>query len=145
VGAELVPVFVAGGGPGPFERDAYEAFVKELIERTVSTPNVSGIALPLHGAGVVEGIGSLEADLCGRLRAAVGPNIPMAASFDLHGNVTQDTGKYLSGAFCVHDNPHVDTFERGQDVVNLLHRNATEGLTSQVYIERLPMLLYIRA
>ena len=141
VGAELVPVFAARGGPGPFEQDAYEVLVNELIERTVSTPNVSGIALPLHGAGVVEGIGSLEADLCGRLRAAVGPNIPMAASFDLHGNVTQDTGKYLSGAFCVHDNPHVDTFERGQDVVKLLHRNATEGLTSQVYIERLPMLL----
>lgn len=140
VGVELVPTVTVDGGAGPFESAVYETLVKELIERTVSVPNISGIALPLHGAGTVVGIPNLEADLCRRLRAAVGPKVPMVATYDTHGNLSQETVNDLNGAFCSHYNPHTDTFERGRDAVSLLHRIVTEGLAPKVHVENLPML-----
>ncbi len=46
------------------------------------------VLLALHGAMVVDGLDDPEGDILAAVRAAVGPHVPIAASLDLHGNIT---------------------------------------------------------
>ena len=53
---------------------------------------VDGVLLDLHGAMVVEGIDDGDGDLLEAVRGAVGPDCPVVATFDLHGNHTRAPG-----------------------------------------------------
>ena len=50
---------------------------------------VDGVLLALHGAGVADGVEDIEGDLCVAVRELVGPATPIAAVYDLHGNMTE--------------------------------------------------------
>ena len=63
-----------------------------------------------------------RADLVRAIRELVGPDLPIAASFDLHGNVTQEMADLLDGTFACHHYPHVDLHERAAEAVALVVR-----------------------
>jgi hypothetical protein len=48
---------------------------------------VDAVFLRLHGAMYAEGIGPAETVLVGEVRSLVGPKVPIACTFDLHGNI----------------------------------------------------------
>ena len=48
---------------------------------------VDAVYLRLHGAMYADGIGPAESVLVGEVRSIVGPRIPIACTFDLHGNI----------------------------------------------------------
>jgi len=48
---------------------------------------VDAVFLRLHGRCMPEGIGPAETVLVGEIRALLGPKIPIACTFDLHGNI----------------------------------------------------------
>jgi microcystin degradation protein MlrC len=97
-GIEPIPLLHAWAQPsGTIERAAYERLRDELVDR-LSGETVDGVCLALHGAGVADGLEDLEADLVAAVRQ-VAASVPVVATFDLHGNVTQAMADLLDGVF----------------------------------------------
>lgn len=89
-GAEFLPTVYAAAIPGgPVPRDVYEAFKGEFVTRLERLGPVDGLYLDMHGAMNVSGMDDAEGDWIEAARAVVGPDCLVAASYDLHGNVTE--------------------------------------------------------
>ena len=141
LGVDIVPVLFASTQPsGTIAREAYEDFKVEILDGLAEAGELDGCVLLLHGAGVVEGIQDLEGDLCHAVRAQLG-DIPIAASFDLHGNVTQDMADQLNGIFACHHYPHVDLHDRAAEAVDAVVNMASRGQRARCQVIRLPLLL----
>lgn len=142
LGIEPVPIMTAGAQPsGTIERAAYEQFKQEILDGIANAQPLDGVYLELHGAGVVDGISDLEGDLAQAVRDLVGEAVPVTASFDLHGNVTQPMADALDGVFACHQYPHIDMHKRAAEAVRLIHRMREENFRPVTHIESLPMLL----
>lgn len=131
LGIELVPTrFFHPCPSAATEQKAFEAyrdkFVSMLWELHCQKP-LDGIMLDMHGAGVAEGYDDLEGELLRAIRAQFGPDIPIAASLDLHGNISQEMHQYadiLCGFKCY---PHVDGYETSATAIRLLHQRILQG------------------
>ncbi len=109
VGATPVPLFYAFAQPsGLVELQTYLDFKEEILTGLAAAGAIDGCMLLLHGAGVVDGISDLEGDLVSAVRQLLGPKIPIAASFDLHGNITEQMASGLNGIFACRQYPHID-------------------------------------
>lgn len=142
LGVEAVPLlFVSAQPSGTISHDTYHAFKDEIISMLADALPVDGLLLCLHGAGVVDGIEDLEGDLVAGIRSLVGRQLPVTASFDLHGNVTQAMADDLDGVFACHHYPHIDLHERAAEAVELLVRLHEQGIRPTTVVTSLPMLL----
>ena len=102
LGFEVVPLLVALAEPsGSIARDTYDDFKNEILKSLETAFPLDGVFLDLHGAGVVTGLPDLEGDLVVAIRAQLGEAVPITASFDLHGNVTQTMADALDGVLLV--------------------------------------------
>ena len=71
------------------ERGFYQRFKQEFLDGLRQSLPLDGLYLPMHGAVSVEGMQDAEGDLLSAARAVVGQDCFIAASYDLHGNVSQ--------------------------------------------------------
>lgn len=114
----LLDVF--GGCGGPVDHEQYDGLADELVRRLVDGPLPAGVYLALHGAMTTTRTDAAEADLVARLRAAVGPRVPIVASFDLHAAVDDELARLLDGIVGFKTCPHVDYEETGAAALTLL-------------------------
>jgi len=141
-GVEPVPILFASTQPsGTIAHDAYQAFKQEILDGLARTPDIDAIVLCLHGAGVADGVDDIEGDLASSIREQVGESVPMAACFDLHGNVTQTMADALDGVFACHHYPHIDLHERAAEAVALTIRMHREGIKTHICVVNVPMLM----
>lgn len=121
--------------PGPFfsavpaarmGRPVWDGLTAELLEALRAAGPVDAIFLMLHGAMMADGIDDCEADLVGRMRAMVGPDVRIGAAFDLHGNLSADMLAGLDVAVACKEYPHTDFREAGAQVATIL-LDALEG------------------
>jgi microcystin degradation protein MlrC len=141
-GVEPVPILFASTQPsGIISADAYLSFRAEILDGLKRAGEIDAIVLCLHGAGVAEGYEDIEADLAVSIRQQVGPQLPIAASFDLHGNISQRMADALDGVFACHHYPHIDLHERAAEAVDLTIRMHTDGLRTHTCVVSVPMLL----
>jgi microcystin degradation protein MlrC len=139
---EAVPILVAMAQPaGVIESEAYAALRTELLESLAEELPVDGVFLDLHGAGVVDNIPDLEADLAQSIRDLVGEDVPITATFDLHGNVTQTMANALDGVFACHQYPHIDLHLRAAEAIELIVDMKEHNYRPVVHVEYLPMLM----
>ena len=111
-GIEHIPLLHARAVPGgPVSRAAYEAFKAEFLERLQAALPFDGLYLAMHGAMNVEGMDDAEGDWISAARAVVGPDCPVAASYDLHGNVSQKIIDQLDIFAGYRTAPHIDVRE----------------------------------
>lgn len=122
-GAEIAPLVYGFAIPaGLVERAAYEDLVTRLIDRLAAAEALDGVVLTLHGAMVVDGIEDAELDIVERVRAVVGPDLPVAVTLDFHANTSRRLTE-LSTLIVGYDTyPHVDPGERAEEAVHLLAR-----------------------
>jgi microcystin degradation protein MlrC len=113
-GAEVVPILWCIATPSAHvTQDAYERIAGEIIAGVAGAGRLDGIMLKLHGAMVARHIDDGEGELLARLRAAVGPDVPISVALDLHANVTArmvDQADYLD---LYRYYPHIDMAETG--------------------------------
>jgi len=142
MGLEVVPIMVAQTQPsGTINRDAYEALKNEILDGIAREAPIDGVYLDLHGAGVVDGIADLEGDLASHIRRQVGEAVPITASFDLHGNITQTMADALDGVFACHHYPHIDMHHRAREAIELIVNMRSEHFRPTVHVESIPMLV----
>jgi microcystin degradation protein MlrC len=103
------------------------------------------VYLDLHGAAVAEHAADSEGELLGRIRQAVGPDVPIVASLDLHANVTQRMLREADALVAYRSYPHVDMAATGELAAELLVRRLKAGRREPLQAHRLPFLIPLNA
>jgi microcystin degradation protein MlrC len=139
---EIVPIVHAMAQPsGTIEAETYRQLKNQLVDGVAAALPVDAVVIDTHGAGIVEGIDDLEADLGEALRAVIGPNIPLVTTLDLHGSITEEMNEVFDLMLGVYVYPHVDMFERGVEAIEAVPALVTGEFRPTTHVERLPMLL----
>ena len=141
---ELVPLFhafVPAACSGIISEHAYNNIKNRFLESIKNALPLDGLCIALHGAGVAEKTDSIEMDIIRSARNLCGENVVIAATFDLHGNVNQETVEKLNLAFCLKNAPHTDMKERGEDAMQGIIKTLNKEYNPQIYVEKLPLLI----
>ena len=110
----LVPLIWAQAQPGSFVTvEAFERVASAMIESLSAAGPVDAVYLDLHGAMVTEAHQDGEGELLRRIRGVVGPDVMIAASLDLHANVTKLMVDSADVITAYRTYPHIDMAETG--------------------------------
>lgn len=137
-----VPLLWAKGLPGGVVPTAvYNQFKTELLAGFAAHGPWDGVYLDLHGALFVDQMQDAEADLLCQIRAIVGPHCLIAASYDLHGNLSQAVVDQLDIVTAYRTAPHVDEAETRERAFRLLVEGLGSGKRPYKTFIPLPLLL----
>lgn len=103
-------------------REAFEEFADAMISDLRDAMPVDGVYLALHGAMAVRDVPRPEAELARRFREVVGPDVPIAGTFDLHGNEDEAFLQHADFAFVTKRYPHYDAALQGARAARAIHR-----------------------
>jgi microcystin degradation protein MlrC len=93
-----------------------------MLEELRAQLPVDGVYLALHGAMGVRNVPRPEAEIARRFREVVGSDVPIAATFDLHGNEDAEFLRYADFAMTTKYYPHFDAGQQGERAARALHR-----------------------
>ncbi|MER9915303.1 M81 family metallopeptidase [Mesorhizobium sp. M0050] len=135
-------VLSAGAEPaGVVTRDAFDRLGGAITKAAGQhKEKLDGILLALHGAMVTDFCEDGEGELLERLRAAVGPDMPIAITLDPHGNVTQKMCELADIMVSYKTYPHVDMREIGRHAGAILHRTMKGEVRPRTLRVHRPML-----
>ncbi len=140
--AEFVPLLHAAAIPGgPVPRDVYEALKGEFVTRLMAQGPLDGLYLDMHGAMNVSGMDDAEGDWITAARAVVGPDCLVAASYDLHGNVTERIADAIDIFSAFRTAPHIDRTETKERACKMLVDALNGGYRPQVVWVPIPVVL----
>ena len=135
------PDDVFGGSSRSWEsKESFEHFMKIILDDLRSQMPVQGVYLSLHGAMAVRDVPRPEAEIAKRVRAVVGPDVPIAGSFDLHGNEDKQFLEWANAAFVTKRYPHYDAFHQGSRSATFLYRSM-KGLYQSTTATRKPPII----
>ena len=121
-GIDLVPLLAARAQSGPpVDAAAFEDIAGRIcagVQREAA--GVDGILLGLHGAMVTTSHDDAEGELLRRVRAIVGPEMPLAVTFDLHAHMTDAIAGLTSILVGYQTCPHVDLRRTGDRAMTIL-------------------------
>lgn len=122
-GWDLLPLVWAGAVPSaPVTADCFAAITEEILRGLREAGPLDGVFLDLHGAMVAEGAPDGEGALLSRVRAVVGPDVPVVAALDLHGNISPLMVESADLMVGFRTYPHVDMAETGRRAAEWLDR-----------------------
>lgn len=128
--------------PGPIvTRDAFEYLAKIVTDAAEAEKgSLDGVLIGLHGAMGAEGIEDPEGELLIRLRAILGPDLPIGITLDLHTNTTPDMARLSNVAVSYKTYPHVDHVETAAHAARALKAMMEGRVKGQTLRVKLPML-----
>lgn len=118
-GVEVIPTVFMRAPSGGRVDDKVLTCLKERLEDYASRFEFDGIFASLHGATCMESCDDACGNLVEFLRKLAGKR-PIAATFDLHANITDRMLKNADVVCGYHTYPHVDFYEVGQRAARLL-------------------------
>jgi len=126
-GWEPVYAVAANATPsGTLTKETWETIRDVILDTAKKAGKLDGICLSLHGAMVSETEDDAEGALLEALRAIVGPDVPIAATLDLHANATIKMATNANALVSFRTYPHVDGYERSIQAAALV-QEAMEG------------------
>lgn len=126
---------------GPVERGIYERWKAEILDGLKAALPLDGVYLAMHGAMFVEGMFDAEGDFISDVREVVGPDVLIAASYDLHGNVSQKIVDALDIFSTYRTAPHIDVPDTMRRAVTMLVRALRTGQRPVLAWAPVPVLL----
>ena len=139
---EAIPLFSAWAIPGgPLNDDDFSELLDRLRREILACGPLDGVFISLHGALNSYSDPDADATVLESIRETLGPKIPIAATLDLHAQITP--AKMATGAFLVgyQTNPHRDHAEVGERAGRLLIRAIRGKISPVVRWRSLPMIL----
>lgn len=113
-GAEVVTPVAAEAMPSGFvTREAYDYLTGLILTALREQGPFDAAMLDLHGAMVPEHLDDGEGPLLAAMRAIV-PNLPIAVTFDMHGNMSPEIMDNATIINCYKAYPHTDMYETGR-------------------------------
>ncbi len=123
MGAEIVSPVAAEAMPSGFvEIEAYAYLTGRILDSVRTQGPFEAILLDLHGAMVPKGIEQGgEGPLLSAIRK-LAPKTPIGVTFDMHGNMTQETMDNADVVLCYKHYPHTDMAEVGRTCADIIRR-----------------------
>jgi microcystin degradation protein MlrC len=139
---EICPLLWATALPGgPLTRDVYEKVKQETLSLLAAHGPFDGVCLANHGAMEVDGLEqSGDTDFIVAVRHAIGPDVPLAIAFDLHGNLTPEIAHAGTVFSALRTAPHRDDHETGYRAADQLIAVLEQGLHPQTVLVQIPLL-----
>ena len=139
----LVPLVSAttSASAGPMLDAVFTALRDELVDGLRAAGPFDGVLLVLHGAMSAESYEDATGEVLRAARAAVGADMPLVATLDLHANVTQQMVDQAGALVGYHTAPHIDLYETGQRGMRLLSRMVRGMARPVAALRRLPMIV----
>jgi len=97
-------------------QSAYETLRDGLLQRLQAALPVDAVLLVLHGAMVADDCPDCEGDLIERVRALVGPGVPIGVELDLHCHFTERMQRHANIVISYKEYPHTDLVERFEEL-----------------------------
>lgn len=139
-GWQIDHVLSAAAPPsGKVQRAAFEWLCDPIVD-AAKNGVADGILLGLHGAMVLDFCEDGDGEVLRRIRAAAGPEIPIAITLDPHANVTQQMCSLADIIVSFRTYPHIDMRETGRRAGAILHRTMAGEIKPQTVMVRRPML-----
>ena len=115
-GASAHPSIFAFAQPGaPMVQSAYE-HLRDRLLRDIAACRPNLVILSLHGAMLSEQCLDCEGDILARVRALVGPAVPVGVVLDPHAHLTQRMLDHATLLSFMKEYPHTDLLDRTRDV-----------------------------
>lgn len=105
---------------GTLTKETWETIRDIILDTARKAGKLDGICLSLHGAMVTETEDDAEGALLKALRGIVGPDVPIAATLDLHANATVTMAGNANALVSYRTYPHVDGYERAVQAAALV-------------------------
>lgn len=131
----------AGATPsGLVDREVYDIVLKQILDDLKANPTIDGILLHLHGAMVVEGISDPEGQFLKELKLFTKNRIPIMATLDFHANIGPDMITYSDALVGYKTYPHVDMYECGLAVADLMVRTLKKEIKPVMKYRNIPLI-----
>jgi microcystin degradation protein MlrC len=136
-----VPCLLAASHPaGPVGAAVIEEVITISEEMLRDAGSVDAVYICNHGAMVAEHDHDPDGLLMSRIRAVVGPDVPIVATLDLHANISQRMVDACDLIVGYRTNPHVDQIERGEEAAFSLRRILATGVRPRAVHVKLPLV-----
>jgi microcystin degradation protein MlrC len=143
-GFEIVPLIYATCGPiGMITKDAFDRITGEMLDLLRDNGPWDGVLLADHGAAVSEEYPDLEGEVAARVRALVGPSVPIGITLDQHGNLTQKILDNSTVVTVYRTNPHLDARDRAIECAEIIYRTIKGEVHPVQAIETPPLVINI--
>ena len=144
LGFEAVPLMWAQTGPlATITRDAYDRLTDEMFGMLRDQGPWDGVLIANHGAAVSEQFPDMDAAFAEQVRAIVGPDVPIAGTLDMHGNVSKRLVDIADITMVWRTNPHLDAKPRSRKCAELLFRTAKGEIRPVQWVETPPLVVNI--
>ncbi len=138
-GVEFVPLVRARtGAGGRVTVEAFEEVTGHFAEQLAAAGPLDAVYIELHGAMAMVGHDDPEGLLLEQVRAHIGPDVPLVASLDHHGNVTKRKVANADILVGHRTQPH-EPFHTGQETARALLRMVDERLRPTIALRKAPM------
>lgn len=139
---ELEPTVAAAAMPGGVvDTDAFDYYTGQIVDGVQNhVEDTDGILLSLHGAMIPEGKDDGEGPIVRRVREVAGDSIPIVATLDLHGNITDELVEHADALVAYETYPHTDSGATGQRAMEILDSMLHGETNPEMHIERPPLI-----
>jgi microcystin degradation protein MlrC len=131
----LIGLVEAGG---PMDHDFFTQTLADMRARLAAALPLDAVYICNHGAMITTENRDPDGEIFAAVREIVGPDIPVVATLDLHGNVSERMVEMANVIVAYRSNPHVDMSERGQEAAGALIE-MLGGMRPAAALVRLPV------
>src|SRR5246500_3361463 len=124
---------------GPVEHAFFVELLETIERRLRAALPVDAVYICSHGAGLTTEEDDPDGVLFEKVREIVGPDVPIAATLDLHANVSERMVGSVDVFIGYRTNPHLDMRERGAEAAGAI-RELLDGVKPQRAFIRLPIV-----
>jgi microcystin degradation protein MlrC len=124
---------------GPVEHAFFVELLDTIERRLMAELPVDAVYICSHGAGLTTEEDDPDGVLFAKVREIVGPDVPIAATLDLHANVSERMVNSVDVFIGYRTNPHLDMRERGAEAAAAI-REMLGGIKPQRALIRLPIV-----
>ncbi len=134
------PIHANAMPSGPVTQVMFD-YVRDHILQSIRTEGpFDAVLLCLHGAMACEHTDDGEGDMLAAIRGELGPDIPIAATLDLHANVTDAMAGLADILIPYRTYPHIDQYEVATAAATLIKRTLAGDIKPKTTVRRGAML-----
>jgi microcystin degradation protein MlrC len=141
---EVVPLFFTRLTPmGAITAEAIEHIMGRALAALRDNGPWDAVLLPQHGAAVSVPYPDADGEFVRRVRALVGPKVPIGLALDMHGNISHQMVENADITTVYQTNPHIDAYEQAQLCARLTIRMARGEIRPVTVLATPPLLVNI--
>ncbi len=131
--------FAAAEPNGPTDHGFFTELLTTIEARLTAALPVDAVYICEHGAGITTEDDDPDGALFALVRRIVGPDVPIAATLDLHANISDRMVSSIDAFIGYRTNPHMDMRERGVEAAETI-REMLAGTKTETAFIRLPIV-----